>query len=331
MLRRVATSRRRIPLFCPFLGSRFLHSVSKVSGTDALTKLLGIQGFEQSFDRNGLHPLVVPLASDTRGTHVIGLLHWPSKDAGCMVVSAQRQTKGKQVDAETLWLRPLGTVAQFARRAAVEADAAGSSSDFAVKVIDAAATVAADTGSAVYAAGELAESRLRLPQFLLMRVGPFADVWEEVVRGQLAKGDTTAALIAGERNSSLNRGWGCCMYAQSTVMAELGRDEEQRDLALAALEAPFWTLGAPVRQVLEAAKLSHIEDVRTLMRVMEDQVRTQQGAPPRTAHELALLRALDAMDDVVRCEGSWDESRATVAAALEDAGLTDAARVAAPL
>jgi hypothetical protein len=109
----------------------------------------------------------------------------------------------------------------------------------------------------------------------------------------------------------------------------LRRPEEQRDLALGALESPWWTLGAPLRDAMAAAQLSHIDDLRSLVRAMEDKVREQQGAPPRTAKELSLLRATDALDEVVRTEGSWDESRAAVAAALHDAGLDAAAEVAA--
>ena len=111
-------------------------------------------------------------------------------------------------------------------------------------------------------------------------------------------------------------------------MEKLGRTEEQRDLALAALESPFWTLGAPLREVMGAAQLSHIEDLRALVRTMEDKVREQQNAPPRSAHELALMRATDALDEVVRTQGSWDEVRPTVAKALQEAELHEAAAVA---
>ena len=107
-----------------------------------------------------------------------------------------------------------------------------------------------------------------------------------------------------------------------------------------------------------------MEDLRALMRSMEDGVRQQQawnthtpppsppsqfhtgvdhpacphapnrltqGAPPRSDRELALLRAMDAMDAVVRSGGRWDEARPAVAEALRETGLADAARVAAPV
>ena len=138
-----------------------------------------------------------------------------------------------------------------------------------------------------------------------------------------AKGPTDA-----ERASSLNPGWGCCVYSQSVLMGKLGRGEEQRDLALSALESPFWTIGAPLADALAAAQLSHIDDLRGLVRAMEDKVREQQKAPPRTDKELALLRATDALDEVVRTLGSWDDARPAVAAALREAGLDEHAALA---
>ena len=149
-----------------------------------------------------------------------------------------------------------------------------------------------------------------------------------MAHARLDKGDVTAALIAAERATSLNAGWGCCVYLQAQLMAKLGREEEQRDLALSALEAPFWTLGAPLAEVMAAAQLSHVDDLRALVRAMEDKVREQQNAAPRTPSELAMLRVLDSLDTVVRTRSAWDDVREPVASALREAGMEEAARVA---
>ena len=209
---------------------------------------------------------------------------------------------------------------RYARRIAVEADITAEGG--AARTIEMAAAAAVEAGGTAYTAGELAASRLRSSQFLLLRVGPFPDVWADIAHAQLAKGDETAALIAAERASSLNPGWGCCLYLQAQLMGSLGRRDEQRDLALSALEPPFWTLGAPLADVLGAAQLSHIDDFRGLVRSMEDKVREQQGAPPRSNAELAMLRATDALDEVVRVQGAWDDVRQTVAEAVSYTHLT---------
>lgn len=303
----------------------------EVAGLGAIERLLSAQGHavcDSHTKRSGLHPLVVPLAVLAHpNDEVIGLLRWPSSEGGYSLVRTRPQNTGETGDVRALSLRPCGTIAQYARRAAAEADQeeAGPRS---TEIISAAEEVARAVGGPSYTTGDAKASRLKLAQFLLVRVGPFVDVWETIARGQLERGDETAALVAGERCSATNPGWGCSPWLQSELMAALGRPEERRDLALSALECPFWTLGVPVRKVLAAAQLSHIDNVRLLVRSMEDKVREQQGAPPRSPRELALIRALDALDDVVRTEGAWGSVRETVAAALDEAGLKDAARIA---
>jgi hypothetical protein len=307
-----------------------LRRLSSSPTTDSLTPLLKALGHTPCNPamRKGLHPLVEPLAQTTSGD-VLGLMRWPLEGGKVHVVHTRPQVeRGASEDEKlrSLTVRPCGSVAQFARRAAVEADEGGA--DGASAVIEAAAKATAAASGKVYVPGELAESRLRISQFLLMRVGPFADMWEQLACAQLDKGDETAALIAAERASSLNPGWGCTLYLQARLMGKLGRAEEQRDLALAALESPFWTLGAPLQEAMGAAQLAHIEDLRELIRAMEDKVREQQGAPARTARENALMRATDALDGVVRTDGSWDDVRPVVAEALREAGMQEAAAVA---
>ena len=312
------------------LARRAFSSASTLVGVEvsALQGLMVAQGHASRDPavREGLHPLVVPLASTAAGD-VLGLLRWPPKSGEVSVVKTRAQGPG-DVAADSLSLHPCGTPVQYARRAAVEADVAVDGTRDATTVISAAAEAAVEGGGDAYGAGDVEASRLSLEHFLLVRVGPFTDVWEGVARGKLAKGDETAALVAAERASSLNPGWGCCGYLQSQICGLLGRTEEQRDLALGALEAPFWTLGVPVADALAAAQLSHVDDLRGLVRAMEDKVREQQNAAPRTAAELAFLRLTDALDDVVRLHGRWDDSRPIVAGALREAGFEDAARIA---
>jgi hypothetical protein len=61
---------------------------------------------------------------------------------------------------------------------------------------------------------------------------------------------------------------------------------------------------------------------------MGARLREQQGAPARTERENALMRATDALDGVVRTDGSWDDVRPVVAEALREAGMQEAAAVA---
>ena len=264
--------------------------------------------------RDGLHPLVVPFAHG-KADSILGLLRWPVGGAEEVVVETHKQGASAEPQA-ALTVRPLGSIAQYARRIAIEADA-----DNDETCVQAASEAAVEAGGAAYKAGEFSASKLRLSQFLLLKAGPFPDVWSSQARYQLDRGDEMAALMAAERGSATNAGWGCALWQQAELMSTLGRNEEQRDLALAALECPFWTLGAPLHAVLAAAQLSHIDDFRGLVRAMEEKVREQQGTPPPSAKEAALQRALDVLDEVVRLQGTWDTARPVVAEAMAEAGL----------
>lgn len=110
-------------------------------------------------------------------------------------------------------------------------------------------------------------------------------------------------------------------------------------------------------QVQAAAQLEHVEDVFALFKRLEErathqivcaafcsdsfrltcfhactlqeELREQQDAPPRSAKEIALLRAHEAMDGVVKNRGRWDIVKPVVAQSLEEAGLPDIASIAA--
>ena len=84
----------------------------------------------------------------------------------------------------------------------------------------------------------------------------------------------------------------------------------------------------PGVQVQRAAQLEHIPDVHAVFKDMEEKLREQQGAPDRTAQESALLTASELLDTVVKEAGRWDVVRPQLAAALEEAGLTEAAQLA---
>ena len=118
------------------------------------------------------------------------------------------------------------------------------------------------------------------------------------------------------------------MYLQARLLGRLGRSEEQRDFALSALESPFWTLGVSVGEVQGAAGLSHVPNLRALLRGMEQAAREKQGEPPPSEAEAALTSALDALDDVALVQGEWEAVRPRVAELLRVAGLADSALVA---
>ena len=264
--------------------------------------------------RCGLHPLVLPLAETADGD-VLGLMCYPLRNNMPVLVNTRRGSHQ---------VHPRGSPAQYALRAAVEADSNKQTNAGNSELFRTALEASGALGGVLYEHGSLRASKLQLEQYLLARVGPFADVWDTLARNHLSRGDETPALMAAERCAVDNPGWGCCLWLQSQVLAELpGRREERRDLALAALDTPFWTLGAPLTEVQAAADLSEVDDIRFLLRSLEDKARERLGAPPLLAIAQAEKRALDLMDEVVRIGGDWEESTPAVVTAFNEAGLQD--------
>jgi hypothetical protein len=266
--------------------------------------------------RRGLHPLVTPLAESEDGI-VLGSLVWPLAQPASLVAVR----RGGHHAAR------LGTPAHVARRAAVDADVAGG--EEAAEQISFFSAAAVAAGGLPYERGTLAQSKLSSDQFLLLRVGPFVDAWDRLARERVARGQPTTGLIAAERASAHNPGWGCCLWSQALLLRGLNRLEEARDVALSALETPFWTIGADVREVQEVARLGHVPNVRAMMREVEARGNEKQGRPPPSPEEQAQAAAFDMMDAVVARCGVWDEIRSTLVAHLQAAGLADQAVVVA--
>jgi len=287
------------------------------SATLALAALRRLaDGSGPRISRRGLHPLVTPLSESEDGT-VLGSLIWPLAEPASLVM----------VRRGGHYAERLGTPAHVARRAALEADAAGG--EGAAEQVSLFSTAAVAAGGLPYERGALAQSKLSFDQFLLLRVGPLVDAWSRLARERVSRGEATAGLIAAERASARNPGWGCCLWSQASLLRDLNRLEEARDIALSTLETPFWTIGADVREVQEVARLGHVPDVRAMMREVEAHGNKKQGLPPPSAQEHARDTAFDMMDAVVARRGEWDEIRPTLAAHLRTAGLLAHAEVVA--
>ena len=168
---------------------------------------------------------------------------------------------------------------------------------------------------------------------LVRRVGAFPDVAERLITRHLAKPDTMSALITGEWYSRKGSfpGWGRPYEAVARVYASLGRGEEARDAARAALGLPWWGLEHGFAACAALAQLPPTPaGVRGALAAAEQGA----GGVPVSARpdpQVALEAAGAALDDVAgggAGEGTlvdWGAAIEPVAAALERAGLGEAA------
>ena len=89
----------------------------------------------------------------------------------------------------------------------------------------------------------LAES-YGVDKYILLRVGPFPDLYERMAAQHAARGDEQSALIAAEANNSKFTGFASTFKHQAKLLSSFSkRDEESRDAARMCLRLPVASIG----------------------------------------------------------------------------------------
>ena len=252
-----------------------------------------------------LHPLLVPLTRSTVDGEITGLLRWPGETAKLPVV----RTNGTQLNL-------LAQAAdQYIHREAILADADDAADKGDLAALAEQVVKAWNPEAAANAPGGL-------DGLLLTRVGPFATSYERLALKHLASGSEQAALIACERSSQLLPVWGHPMGFHARMLQSLGREEEARDVARAALSLPLWTLSPmPLEEVIELSQTTAADVSATLRlkadgqltpeelaatkwlkadgKLTEEELRKNNGYDKRTPQEIAKERASFLLDLVI--------------------------------
>ena len=257
----------------------------ELGGLVALLVSRGDEVYEPGEADMSIHPYLVPLTRSPADGEVTALLRWPGSTAQLPLV----RTNGTQLDL-------LATrVDHYVHRQAVEA-------------LTSDAADAADLAGLAQAVGVawdpegVANAPAGLDGALLTRVGPFAECYERLALGHLAKGSEQAALIACERSQACFQAWGRPFAFHARMLAGLGRAEEARDLARHALSLPLWTLSPmPLDEMLELGQTTR-EELRATLRLRADgnlppeELQKNNGFDKRTPQEIAKDRATYLLD-----------------------------------
>jgi len=179
-----------------------------------------------------------------------------------------------------------------------------------------------------------------LDVYLTQKCGKFPDVCARLVRGHIAAGDATAAMVTADWACTHFKGWASVRAASAATHAALGRADEARDYARAALAGgSLWTLGwhAPGDTAAETLQLAQLSG-RTAAWLRENLVDGPQqreggaaaapGQPSAkmTPQQLALARAETLLDALALGELSWGDVSSDVQASFTAAGRPEIAR-----
>eukprot|EP00177_Eucheuma_denticulatum_P006685 GFKZ01012157.1.p1 GENE.GFKZ01012157.1~~GFKZ01012157.1.p1 ORF type:complete len:236 (-),score=47.75 GFKZ01012157.1:645-1277(-) len=175
-----------------------------------------------------------------------------------------------------------------------------------------------------YRDGEVNESGLGLERYLIMKTGPFPDIYEGLTRFHMAKGDQQSALVTCERAAGVFVGWGKMHVFHAEVLEEMGRDGEARDAARVALQMPLWTLGkGGVDRMREMAGYKEKESLERIYRRLYEDEREAEIKEGKPKEQVALDRAAFLLDLCVVEGSGWESVRMQVAELYEQGGMAD--------
>lgn len=286
----------------------------------ALQRILVAKGKEEVApeDRFGLHPLMIPLARDPETGGYTGVLR-PLRGRGTEAPIAEAHVEHGGA------LRLVATSAErLARFYLVEEDAREGGRE------GPAAKAAGKSFEELHAMGTVEKGKVNA--FLARQVGGLPGVVERLAWGHMDKGDKESALVTADwyKRQDHFPGWSQPLNFSAWLLNSIGRDEEARDSARAALAmAPWWTLGAsfgPTRQLanLPGRSVEELKDLLAGFSMSADgmpQGLVQAASGKEDPRELAFDRAMLALDRAVAGEAAFASVAPTVAEELDAAGL----------
>ncbi|KAI0561277.1 hypothetical protein FGB62_88g011 [Gracilaria domingensis] len=296
---------------------RYIKQVAKTSPPPYLDGLLHVLSASNAdlkppSNRTDLHPFLIPLTYDANSEVTTGLLRWPTAPDEMELPVVQSRTSD-----QSLTLIAPSAKSYVTRRLA--------SMDFAGKYEERDALRSACSLALSYQNGDVDATGIGLERFLIIKVGPFADVYEGLVDFHKAKGDIQSALVTCERAANVHPGWGRAHAFHAKFLLELEREAEARDAARFCLQMPLWTIGS-YDTLLGMAKLAGYEDPDSLRkiykRLYEDE-RKEEIADGKAPQQVALDRAAYLLDVCFTNSTGWESIKDDLAALYDQAEMSD--------
>lgn len=183
-----------------------------------------------------------------------------------------------------------------------------------------------------------------MDKYVLLRVGPFADIYESLALGHAEKKDESSSLISAEAANNKISGFASTFLFYAKLLASFNnREEEARDAARMCLRLPLPSIGLSTQDFRDVAILGQIaeksdsdEEVMAKLQVMYEKIREhEQDEDPRSAasktpEQAALDEANYLLDRVCLSGGNWSEVRPKLAEMYKSVGRDDMANFVNP-
>lgn len=183
-------------------------------------------------------------------------------------------------------------------------------------------------------------------KYVLLRVGPFPDIYESLALGHKERGDESSSLISAEAANNKISGFASNFLFYARLLNSFpNREEEARDAARMCLRMPLPSIGSSDEEFKEVAVLGQIADesdsmteVMAKLQSMYEKMREhekEQEKDPRsqssmTPEQAAIEEANYLLDVVALTGGSWSEVRPKIAEIYKSVGRNDMADFVRP-
>ena len=182
-------------------------------------------------------------------------------------------------------------------------------------------------------------------KYVLLKVGPFADIYENLAKGHAEKNDESSALISAEAANNKISGFASTFLFYAKLLSTFpNREEEARDAARMCLRLPLPSIGSSMDDFRQVAILGQLadesdsdEEIMAKLQIMYEKIREhEQDEDPRSQaskspEQAALDEANYLLDRVALTGGKWSEVRPKLAEIYRSVGREDMAKFVDPL
>jgi len=220
-----------------------------------------------SSEYRDLHPHLLPLAkSESSGNVVCALRRAYADDADYDSPSLAAPWPIVESAVGTPGMRLLSLNSEhLMRRIAADADA-NLVGDEAQRIVGlyndglGSGNIADSSMDAPYEMGSVEQLGYGLDKYVLLRVGPFPDLYETMANQHLSRGDEESSLIAAEASNGKFGGFGSTFAFYAKLLGSLSRrDEERRDAARMTLRMPLPSMGLARKDFVDVARMAGLD------------------------------------------------------------------------
>lgn len=309
------------------------------SGGDLIP--ISISSSSSSNEYKDLHPHLLPLAKSTSSGNIICALRRAyaddSPDYESPSINAPWPIVESAVGLPGMRLISLNSE-HLMRRIAADADA-NLDNDEAQQIVGlyndglGEGKLTEKSMDVPYEIGSVDKLGYGLDKFVLLRVGPFPDLYETMSNQHLSKGDEESSLIAAETANGKFGGFGSTFAFYAKLLASLpNRTEECRDAARMTLRLPLPSSGLTRKDFVDIAKMAGLEsddtDDNPLAKMLDmyEKIREHErdeNSGDKTPKQKAMEDANYLLDVACLTGQKYGEVREKIADIYRKAGMED--------